>query len=325
MTTSITPMRRSDITGGAPDAAGKARRIVEIRGGVWRGDHGECRCPAHDDRSPSLSVRLGRSAILFHCFAGCSSRDVLAALRARGLHHAEPLSFAPPRRRDLASVAQRLWRESRPVSGTLGEHYLNARGLSGPFPPSLRFNPATVLGSGIARRVMPALVAAIEDHLGVIAVQRTFLDPDDVLRRPVDRPKVALGRMGGGAVRLAPATAELGLAEGVEDACSAIEWFGTPTWATGGVARLALVAIPETVRRIVVFGDRGRAAERLLAKARSHLTANGRELIVRVPDHHDDWNDAWRSHVRRCAAESRMIESNARGPEERGPFGLLIR
>ena len=145
---------------------------------------------------------------------------------------------------------------------------------------------------------MPAMIAAVENDLGLVAVQRTFLDPDDVLRKPVSKPKVSLGLLGTSAIRLAPASDELGLAEGVEDAQSVMEWFGTPTWALGGVERLAFVAIPEKVRRVIVYGDRGRAAERVLAKARDHLTANGRELISRVPEHHDDWNDALRAHLR---------------------------
>ena len=39
------------------------------------------RCPAHDDTDPSLSVREGvdRRALV-HCFAGCATRAVLAAL-----------------------------------------------------------------------------------------------------------------------------------------------------------------------------------------------------------------------------------------------------
>ena len=108
---------------------------------------------------------------------------------------------------------------------------------------------------------------------------------------------MSLGLLRTSAIRLAPASDELGLAEGIEDALSAMEWFGTPTWALGGVERLAFVAIPEKVRRVIVYGDRGRAAERVLAKARDHLTANGRDLISRVPEHHDDWNEAWRAHL----------------------------
>lgn len=39
------------------------------------------RCPAHPDRSPSLSIQEGRDGrVLVHCFAGCEPADVLSAL-----------------------------------------------------------------------------------------------------------------------------------------------------------------------------------------------------------------------------------------------------
>ena len=39
------------------------------------------RCPAHDDRSPSLSVRdVGDDRTLIHCHAGCAALAVLDAL-----------------------------------------------------------------------------------------------------------------------------------------------------------------------------------------------------------------------------------------------------
>jgi len=279
------------------DAEVRAKDIVEKLGGIWRGTRGECRCPAHDDGSPSLSVRLGDTAILFHCFAGCTTIEVLKALQRRKLHDRAAVSMpeASPKR-DMSALALRLWKASQPIAGTLAEEYLLARGLSGPFNKSLRFNSATIHGSGPSKRTMPAMIAAVENDMGVVAVQRTFLDPDNVLHKPMSKPKVSLGLLGTAAIRLAPATDELGFAEGIEDALSAMEWFGTPTWALGGVERLAFVAIPASVRRIIVYGDRGRAADRLLAKARNYLTANGRELVSRVPAHHDDWNDAWKAY-----------------------------
>jgi hypothetical protein len=45
-----------------------------------------CRCPAHDDSNPSLSVADGRCGRpVFHCFSGCDWRDVTKELEKRGL------------------------------------------------------------------------------------------------------------------------------------------------------------------------------------------------------------------------------------------------
>lgn len=37
-------------------------------------------CPAHDDRSPSLSIRQTDDRLLIYCFAGCPTGDVLDAV-----------------------------------------------------------------------------------------------------------------------------------------------------------------------------------------------------------------------------------------------------
>lgn len=63
------------------------------------GNRWMCRCPAHDDDSPSLSVRqVEDGTILIHCFFGCDPNDVLEAvgLSIRDLfpkpvgHHVKP-------------------------------------------------------------------------------------------------------------------------------------------------------------------------------------------------------------------------------------------
>jgi hypothetical protein len=39
------------------------------------------RCPAHADKTPSLSVReMSDGRVLIHCFGGCETEDVLAAV-----------------------------------------------------------------------------------------------------------------------------------------------------------------------------------------------------------------------------------------------------
>jgi putative DNA primase/helicase len=44
------------------------------------------RCPAHDDHTPSLSIRdAEENKVLVRCHAGCDQERVIAALRGRGL------------------------------------------------------------------------------------------------------------------------------------------------------------------------------------------------------------------------------------------------
>lgn len=54
-------------------------------------------CPAHNDRTPSLSLADGKEGLLFHCFAGCSSSDVFEALREKlgGAQSSRPVRPSP--------------------------------------------------------------------------------------------------------------------------------------------------------------------------------------------------------------------------------------
>lgn len=54
------------------------QRLAKVRGrnGSWTA----C-CPAHNDKGPSLAVReLPDGRVLLHCFAGCETESVLAAV-----------------------------------------------------------------------------------------------------------------------------------------------------------------------------------------------------------------------------------------------------
>ena len=55
-------------------------RILESFDNVRRSGSGwVASCPAHQDKSPSLSLKDDGSKILLHCFAGCSTDEVLIA------------------------------------------------------------------------------------------------------------------------------------------------------------------------------------------------------------------------------------------------------
>jgi hypothetical protein len=193
----------------------EGRTLDERLGGRWTPAGGACRCPAHEDRSPSLSVRPGRTRLLLHCFAGCSAREVLGALESQRLlvPSAAAPDHPPPRRSGASTnrAALRIWRESRAVQGTAAGRYLESRGLRVD-SPQLRYHPRAPHGPAPVTVRRPALVAAVRDESGLLAVHRTFIDPGGGGLARLEAPRAGLGRFGRGSVRLGAAGPRLGLA-----------------------------------------------------------------------------------------------------------------
>ena len=284
----------------------RARTIVESLQGTWSRGKGMCCCPAHDDRTPSLSVTLGRKAILFHCFAGCSNEEVIAALDRQGVRSRDlfdgsgAVAADRPEKRAFNSNARRLWHSATAISDSPAEGYLALRGILHA-SDQLRYLERTPLGPRGAVRFLPAMLAAVTTDMGIIAIHRTFLDAPSAKLAAFDRPKRALGSLGCGAVRLAPpAAGRLGLAEGIESALSATQMFGVPCWATLGNERFGLVAIPEGVRELHLFIDNDPAGELADQRARKAYSASGRVIRSRAPASTGfDWNDELKARLAR--------------------------
>lgn len=276
----------------------QGREIVERLGGEWQRSGGLCRCPAHDDRTPSLSVRPGESRLLFHCVAGCETGKVLQALGALQLLGSGPQSggseTAPSQAHPgrYQGAAERLWAAALPIGRSPAEAYLRSRGLALAVS-DLRYHPRMPYGRGALAIVRPALVAAVRDDAGLVAVHRTFLDPRSGGLADLPLTKRALGRLGQGAVRLRPPSEGiLGWAEGIESAIAATQLTGISCWATLGAERFARVALPSGVRRLILFLDNDAGGRRAEMLARE--THRGRELVVeaRYPAAAGaDWND----------------------------------
>lgn len=293
-------VRRANSSVRSASLEAQGTEIVERLGGVWHGAGGMCRCPAHDDRTPSLSVRVGDRQLLFHCFAGCKTESVIRALGAlRMLGPALPptgnnkpaATPADPGRRNRGAAAS-LWAAARSIGNSPAEIYLRSRGLALE-PSDLRYHPRAPYGRGVQAIFRPAMLAAVRDESGLVAVHRTFLDSQSASLADLTIPKRALGRLGQGAVRLGqPRDGILGWAEGIETAMAAILLTGTPCWATLGTERFARVALPATVTRLILFLDNdggGRRAERLVREAQR---GTGIELEARYPRAAGaDWND----------------------------------
>ena len=92
-------------------AAEFATRLAQAR---RHGDHYAACCPAHEDRSPSLTFRDGQRGLLVHCWAGCNVEEIARAVGAgvSDLFYspAEPGLREVQRRVPQPESPERLWR-----------------------------------------------------------------------------------------------------------------------------------------------------------------------------------------------------------------------
>jgi hypothetical protein len=132
--------------------------------------------------------------------------------------------------------AARLFAASVPVTGTLADTYLRARGLTqGGEMSALRFHPKCWhRHEGQTRSIpRPALIAAVTDGARALqGVHRTWLAPDGQGKAQLKAQRRAMGHLLGNAVRLTPHDDILVVGEGIETMLSLVEAMpGLPVWA----------------------------------------------------------------------------------------------
>jgi putative DNA primase/helicase len=239
-----------------------AHVIAAALGGAHRsGAWWSCRCPAHDDRTPSLSLRDGARGLIVNCWAGCDARDVLAALRRHGLftgtddRRSERVTVRSDDRDNAVrrvALARQIWDAAQDARETPVEQYLRARRITIPVPRMLRWAPSLRRPDGTCG---PAMVARIDNIDGaLIGVHRTWLvrGADGIWRR---RDRAMLGRAAGGAVRLAPAAATLMVAEGIETALAGSQATGMPAWAALSTSGMVALVLPALARTVIILAD----------------------------------------------------------------------
>lgn len=280
----------------------RAESLARQLGGRWHRNYGTARCPAHDDRRPSLSITDGDNGrLLLHCHAGCNYQDIVAAIeqhfgslqwRANGYER------GPEVRGDIGQSISNLINlissQTVPILGTQAERYLRARSISGPMPPGLRFHRCLRHPDG---RRFPAMVARVEAiDRGIVGLHRTYLSAD--APRKIDGPtsKAMLGPCKGGAVRLRAGTKGLAVAEGIETALSLAMGLdgGIAVWAALSASGMAALRLPpaNSMGAMLLIGTdgepRGRSAGSELADVAVWHGWNVE--ILRAPDG-KDFND----------------------------------
>ena len=149
-----------------------AETIAKALGGRKAGGGWMARCPAHDDRTPSLSIRdADDGKVLVRCHAGCDQKRVIAALRgARSVdgersapvhsRRAARLSSASRIKTMLsaARVALAIWQSAMPARRNTGRDLSRLARPASPAPPTLRFHAGLKHPSG---GIWPAMVALV--------------------------------------------------------------------------------------------------------------------------------------------------------------------
>ena len=121
------------------------------------------------------------------------------------------------------------------------------------------------------------------------------LQPGGRGKAQVNRPKMALGSLKDGAVRLAHADKVLGLTEGIESGLSAMQLFEIPVWAALSCGRFTSVAIPHGVIELQIFADNDGAGREAADRAARYFAKLGKRVFVRFSAaQFGDWNDALR-------------------------------
>jgi hypothetical protein len=281
-----------------------AETIAEALGGRKAGGGWTARCPAHDDRTPSLSIRdADDGKVLVCCHAGCNQEHVITALRTRGLWtDNDPRSLSRPARRTFverkpnqddakrSEVALAIWQSAKPAQGTPVETYLASRGIGLPAPDALRFHAGLKHPSG---GIWPAMVTLVTNGADgtPLAIHRTFLARDGDGKSPVDPQKMMLGPCRGGAVRLADPGEVLMVGEGIETCLAAMLATGQPAFAALSTSGLRALDLPKVVRDVIVLADGDEAGEAAARDCALRWKRQGRRVRIVRPPRGMDFND----------------------------------
>jgi putative DNA primase/helicase len=226
----------------------------------------------------------------------------------------EPAPAPAPRRdaQEAEAALRRVWSETldpRDPAAQPLQRYLRYRGIDAqPDPRVVRFHPGLGYFDADGRRlgIYPALVARVSNAAGrPVTLHRIYLARDG-RKAPVESPKklmTPLAPIAGGAIRLYPPGATLGITEGLETALVVRQRTGMAVWCGISAALLERFEPPPGVSLVVVWADLdvSGAGERAALGLRERLSARGLRSVVHVPRGPIpagakglDWADLWR-------------------------------
>lgn len=164
---------------------------------------------------------------------------------------------------------------------------------------ALHFHPALpYFDKGKMIGKYPAMIAKISTPQAMVASLHVTYLSQSGSKADVVSPRKIMPKcrpLAGGAIRLCPADAVMGIAEGIETALAVTEMTGIPCWSAVNATMLEKFEPPDFVSKLYIYADcdwsyTGEAAAYSLAKRLS----NKMEICVRVPKNRGtDFADEW--------------------------------
>lgn len=276
-----------------------AKEIVKALGGAKQLSSGWlCRCPAHDDKNPSLKVTDGDDKVLVFCHAGCSQDEVINALNSFGLWLEKPPTSDSTETSARQAKMFRVWHEALlVVPGDPVDGYLRRRGVvlekhsnEIRYHPSLEYWESSDDGAPKLIGTFPAMIAAVRAHNTgqIVNIHRTYLH--DRGKAPVAAPKKLMqslfdGATRGAAIQLFYCNELLAVSEGIETALAIHAATDLPVWASGSAALMEVMELPMTVKEVIICADldesgRGvKAAQKLALR----MMLAGKKVSLAIP------------------------------------------
>jgi hypothetical protein len=281
--------RLANIRGDAPRNTGSC--VIALRGphaGDWIDFDG------NEGGGPVSTLEAG---------TGLTGRELIVqAADMTGVTAGAPARRAPvvtpAPKRDPAQEITHILSRAAPIPNTPAALYLSGRGLTLPAEADLLFHAD--LTHWETKTGYAALLGQVRDRSGeVIGLHRTYLvsDGTEVRKAPIAKPKMMLGRIAGGAVRLAPIGGDgrLALCEGIETGLAVMTSCpDLPVWATLSTSGLEQIDLPPAAQHVLILADHDASGAGLRAAEASarRLRAQGRDVAIAMPpEEGEDFND----------------------------------
>ena len=249
-------------------------------------------CPAHEDRTPSLSISEGEDGkILLHCFAGRGFDEIISAA---GLAN-QKVSISKQFQGSTHSVnstvdrinhAISIWNTTQPIAGSIAETYLTSRYLQ-TWSSDMRLHPGLYFTDDRTERL--TLLCAVRREGKIVGIHRTFLT-----NAGEKLGKKMLGPCGGGSVYVGGDGDLTAIAEGIENALSVRIMSGDHRaryYAALSATGMSKLKLPEDRGQLMIFADGDKTGMTAAYELGQQASLKGWNANTLIPPNAQDWND----------------------------------